>query len=189
MMTKAQSLVWVGLLLVGLFGYGANGAAPAPTLAQQCNSLFEKVVPCLGYATGKAAAPTKECCNSVSEIKGSNPACLCYVIEQTRNGSEEVKSLGVREDRLLQLPSACKLTNASISDCPKLLKIPESSPEYKIFTNSSASSSTTSSSSSPATSLPTSAGGSGRFKHGPKPEFIGFGAVAVSVWVWISISV
>ncbi|KAF7124153.1 hypothetical protein RHSIM_Rhsim12G0025400 [Rhododendron simsii] len=117
-------------------------AAAAATLQEQCSSDFQKVVTCLAYATGKAAAPSKECCDSVTEIKGKDPVCLCYIIQQTHNGSEQIKSMGIQESRLIQLPTACKLTNASISDCPKLLNITSTSPDYSIFTNTSSATTT-----------------------------------------------
>ncbi|KAF5939938.1 hypothetical protein HYC85_021105 [Camellia sinensis] len=88
------------------------------TVEDQCSNDFEKLVTCLNYATGKAAAPTTECCNSVAEIKDKDPVCLCYIIQQTYNGSEQIKNMGIQQSRLLQLPSSCKLTNASITDCP-----------------------------------------------------------------------
>ncbi|KAF2286487.1 hypothetical protein GH714_017303 [Hevea brasiliensis] len=92
-------------------------------------------MPCLTYATGKANTPTKDCCSEVKDLKDSDPKCLCYIIQQTRNGSEQIKSLGIQQDRLLQLPSACQLQNASVSFCPKLLGLSPSSPDAAIFTN------------------------------------------------------
>ena len=99
-------------VFLGLYSVGAA------TVGEQCSNDFEKVATCLNYATGKVEAPTKECCASVTEIKDSDPVCLCYIIQQTHDGGEQVKSLGIQEARLLQLPTACKLTNASASNCP-----------------------------------------------------------------------
>lgn len=140
-------------------------AAAAATPGDQCSNDFQKLTMCLTYATGKAATPSKECCDSVTEIKGKDPVCLCYIILQTHNGSAQLKSMGIQESRLIQLPTACKLTNASISDCPKLLNIPSSSPDYSIFTNTT-SATTTPSTGTGTSSLatPTSDGSS----HGPQ---------------------
>lgn len=90
----------------------------ADDLTTKCAAVVTKVTPCLNFATGTAAAPTKECCDSATSIKESNPECLCFIIQQIHKGSPEVKSMGIQESRLLQLPSACNLKNASISNCP-----------------------------------------------------------------------
>ncbi|XP_058194650.1 non-specific lipid transfer protein GPI-anchored 1 [Rhododendron vialii] len=150
-------------------------AAAAATLAEQCSSDFQKLTTCLTYATvapGKAATPSKECCDSVTEIKGKDPVCLCYIILQTHNGSAQIKSMGLQESRLIQLPTACKLTNASISDCPKLLNISSTSPDYSIFTNTSSATTTPSTGTATGTGTSTSSlttpTSDGYSNHGPQ---------------------
>ncbi|XP_043706532.1 non-specific lipid transfer protein GPI-anchored 1-like [Telopea speciosissima] len=110
-------------------------ASSSASTEQECSKEFAKLSPCLSYATGKSAYPSAECCSEVSEIKSKNPVCLCYIIQQTHEG--QAKQMGLQEVKLIQLPSVCKLTNASISDCPKLLKLSPNSPDAAIFTNSS----------------------------------------------------
>ena len=103
------------LLLCGSLGrVGAAGAADESGLANECSKDFQSVMTCLNFAQGKVSTPSKECCSSVSSIKENEPKCLCYILQQTQN----LKSLGVQEAKLLQLPSACQLKNASVSDCP-----------------------------------------------------------------------
>ncbi|GFS33883.1 hypothetical protein Acr_00g0031070 [Actinidia rufa] len=177
---RTQSIVHI--MIMGLFlGLYSVGAA---TVGEQCSNDFEKVATCLNYATGKAEAPTKECCASVTEIKDSDPVCLCYIIQQTHDGGEQVKSLGIQEARLLQLPTACKLTNASASNCPKLLNLTVSSPDYKFFTNISSGSSTTPSttpSTTTGTSLPTTTtDGSNGPRHGPQRA--GLVSIAITIF-------
>ncbi|OIV97477.1 hypothetical protein TanjilG_11001 [Lupinus angustifolius] len=110
----------------------------ADDLATKCGQVVEKVIPCLNFATGKAATPTKQCCDAVNdEIKESDPECLCYIILQTHKGSPQSKQMGIQEDKLLQLPSACNVKNANITQCPKLLGLPPNSPDAAIFTNAS----------------------------------------------------
>ncbi|KAL7197126.1 hypothetical protein ACSBR1_037030 [Camellia fascicularis] len=159
------------------------------TVEDQCSNDFEKLVTCLNYATGKAAAPTTECCNSVAEIKDKDPVCLCYIIQQTYNGSEQIKNMGIQQSRLLQLPSYCKVTNASITDCPKLLNISASSPDYKIFTNPSSPSTThstmTGTSTTPAsittgTSLPIRSSNSSWSAH--RPRFAGLVSIVMAIF-------
>ncbi|XP_010249032.1 PREDICTED: non-specific lipid transfer protein GPI-anchored 1-like [Nelumbo nucifera] len=136
---------------------------------EQCSSSLTSVTNCLDYSSGKAESPNKDCCNSVTKIRDQNPVCLCFIIQQTHKGTNSFKQLGLKEDRLLQLPTACKLANASVSECPKLLDLPPNSPDAAIFnttTNSTAPSSTTTSS-SPDTSSSTTHDSSNGFIHGP----------------------
>jgi len=104
-------------LWLWLFVWGV-GASEEHDLAAKCNLLVQKVLPCLNFATGQAAVPTKECCSAMLEIKNSDPKCLCFAIQQTHKGIPEAKSMGIQEGRLLQLPSACNLKNASTTSCP-----------------------------------------------------------------------
>ncbi|KAK7849943.1 non-specific lipid transfer protein GPI-anchored 1 [Quercus suber] len=117
-------------------------------LAEKCGQEISKVTQCLNFATGKSETPTKECCTSVKGIRDSDPECLCYMIQQTHNGSETIKSLGIQEARLLQLPTACSLKNSSVSDCPKLLGLAAGSSDAAIFTNASTATPTPTSSTS-----------------------------------------
>ncbi|RVW40055.1 Non-specific lipid transfer protein GPI-anchored 1 [Vitis vinifera] len=86
-----------------------------------------------GVRDGKAATPTKDCCSAVSEIRESKPVCLCYFIQQAHNGSAEAKSLGIQEAKLLQLPSACKMANASLSDCPSVSSLKSTFKQALIY--------------------------------------------------------
>ncbi|KAG2702729.1 hypothetical protein I3760_06G104000 [Carya illinoinensis] len=132
---KAQSyiltLFWFSSLKLIFCGLVRN--VGATDLTTKCASDFEKVVPCLNFVTGKAATPAKDCCSSVTEMRDNHPECLCYFIQQTHNGSEQIKSLGVQDDRLLQVPPACSLKNASISYCPReySLSLSLSPPLYR----------------------------------------------------------
>ncbi|KAL5188039.1 Non-specific lipid transfer protein GPI-anchored 1 [Glycine soja] len=122
---------WLCLFLL------AVGESEGADLAAKCNLLVQKVLPCLNFATGQAAVPTKDCCEATSEIKKSDPECLCFAIQQTHKGSPEVKNMGIQEARLLQLPSACNLKNASTTNCPKLLGLSPNSADAAIFRNGS----------------------------------------------------
>ncbi|KDP26810.1 hypothetical protein JCGZ_17968 [Jatropha curcas] len=157
-----------------------NGA----NLAEDCSADLQKVTPCLNYATGKANTPTKDCCGSVKELKESDPKCLCFMIQQTHNGSAQIKSLGIQETKLLQLPSACQLQNASISFCPKLLGLSPSSPDAAIFTNATASSSSTPTSST-GTSTPEKSDDSSGTNHGSGPLAI---AAAIFIYSFSTVS-
>nr|XP_019707145.1 non-specific lipid transfer protein GPI-anchored 1 isoform X2 [Elaeis guineensis] len=88
------------------------------SLQSKCAPEFQKLTGCLDFAAAKTDTPTSQCCSSVTDIRNKDAACLCYIIQQTHAGSSTIKSLGLQFDRLLQLPQACKLANASVSDCP-----------------------------------------------------------------------
>ncbi|KAJ4972530.1 hypothetical protein NE237_005704 [Protea cynaroides] len=134
-MMKNKSLFFSTLLLFSIFQTEPIRSA---SVEQDCENEFTKLSPCLTYATGKAVSPSVECCNAVSDIKNKNPVCLCYIIQQTHEGQASLKQMGVQEAKLIQLSTTCKLTNAKISDCPKLLKLSPGSADVAIFTNSSA---------------------------------------------------
>lgn len=112
---RSESILLCFLLIFPLFD--CIGSA-APSVEQLCNSEFTKVGSCLNFATGKAASPAEQCCSAASDIRDRNPVCLCYIIQQTHKGEATLKQMGLQEEKLLQLPSACKLKNASVSDCP-----------------------------------------------------------------------
>ncbi|XP_019199794.1 PREDICTED: non-specific lipid transfer protein GPI-anchored 1-like [Ipomoea nil] len=177
----------LGLVLLVVCGGG--GAAAKDDLKDKCGKESPKVMDCLSYAIGTADAPSKKCCDSVSSIKETDPVCLCYVIQQVHKGDSSVTSLGIKEDRLLKLPSECKLANASTTNCPKLLNLPAGSPDAAIFTNattSHATSKTPGASPGGSTSQPATAGGDsgGSFKHAPQLAGVPLLAAAVAVVFW-----
>ncbi|KAL1565298.1 non-specific lipid transfer protein GPI-anchored 1-like [Salvia divinorum] len=168
----AAAVLWLAVV-------GMTAAGGAETIAEKCSSEFQKVTPCLSFVTAKAKAPSKECCTSATELKDEDPACLCYVIEQVHNGSNTaVKSLGVQEALLLQLPTACNLANVSLSQCPKLLNLPPNSTEAAIFTNVNA---TTTPVATPGTPSTTPSPSNGDWQ---KPKVAGCVAVAISL-LWL----
>lgn len=109
---KGLLMVW----LVVVWGWAWASAADNP--AEECKDDFQKVMSCLEFATGKATVPTKDCCTAVEGIKEDDPKCLCFIIQQTHSGGQTIRSLGIQEAKLLQLPSACHLKNATVSNCP-----------------------------------------------------------------------
>ncbi|MCD9646462.1 hypothetical protein HAX54_036328 [Datura stramonium] len=93
--------------------------------------------------------------------------------------------MGIQEDKLLLLPSACKLANASISNCPKLLNIPQNSPDYAIFTNATKSPVTTpaGASSSSSSSSDTTKDASNGFKNSPQLSVVAAAAALVAIFL------
>ncbi|CAD5189478.1 non-specific lipid transfer protein GPI-anchored 1-like [Musa acuminata AAA Group] len=131
----AGSTVSFVLSFILLFSAIGLSTCEDSSIQQKCSQEFTKVTSCMDYATAKASAPSSSCCSAVTDIRNADAVCLCYIIQQTHGGSSTIKSLGLQFDRLLQLPDACKLANTSVSNCPKLLKLSPSSPDYAIFMN------------------------------------------------------
>nr|XP_043613894.1 non-specific lipid transfer protein GPI-anchored 1-like [Erigeron canadensis] len=136
MCNKKWYVMLVTITLVFMVACGGVKAAEDPKLAQECASKLTEVMTCVSFATGKEATPEKKCCDSIKEMKDSNPACLCFLIQQIHNGTNPMlQKMKIQESRLLLLPSACKIVNASTTECPKLLKLPPGSPDAAIFIN------------------------------------------------------
>ncbi|CAN0896126.1 Non-specific lipid transfer protein GPI-anchored 1 [Linum grandiflorum] len=138
------------VILILCMAAAVTAAAGDQNLSTECAKDFQSVMTCLAYAQGKQTTPSKECCDSVTSINTNEPKCLCYIMQQTHNGSAQFKSMGIQESKLLQLPTSCRLHNATVSFCPRLLGLPANSPDAAIFTNASSASST-----SPTTATPT----------------------------------
>nr|GMD57816.1 non-specific lipid transfer protein GPI-anchored 1 [Ipomoea batatas] len=126
-----MTLKVLGLVVLLVVCGGGVTAAAKDDLKDKCGKESTKVVDCLTYAIGTADAPSKQCCDSVSSIKETDPVCLCYVIQQVHKGDSSVTGLGIKEDRLLKLPSACKLANASTTNCPTVSP-PTGLPEHRL---------------------------------------------------------
>ncbi|KAH9772575.1 non-specific lipid transfer protein GPI-anchored 1 [Citrus sinensis] len=154
-----------GFLCGILFGFIALRVVTADDATnKECSEYLQKTMACLDFARGKITTPSKECCSAVKGIKDDDPKCLCYIIKEANGGEGDmVKNLGVQVPKLLQLPSACQLKNASTSLCPKLLGLSPSSPDAAIFTNTSSSATPT----TPAAAGTSASDGSSGNMHGP----------------------
>ncbi|KAB5573204.1 hypothetical protein DKX38_000398 [Salix brachista] len=207
---RSQSLFWLGALLFFASNASVLRTVDGDSLSVECSSDFQKLMGCLNYASGKANTPTKDCCGAVQTIKNSEPKCLCYIIQQAHNGSAQIKSLGIQEAKMLQLPTVCQLQNASLSFCPMilvsaaaasaqvfvpiltlyrvcrwtaLLGLSPGSSDAAIFTNVSTSA-TPAASTGSGTSQPDKAGDSGRIKQ--RPALAGFHPILFAAVVILS---
>ncbi|CAO2828984.1 unnamed protein product [Amaranthus hypochondriacus] len=162
--TKLSLVMIIVTLCINEFSEAVDTAS----LPTQCSQSIQELYSCLNFATGSSPTPEKKCCDSVGTMKEKQPVCLCFFIEQAHNGSQQIKSLGIKEDNLLQLPNVCHLTNASVSNCPKLLGIPATSPAAAIFKDSNGTSSTTASPSTSSSTTSTTDNGNNAngVKHG-----------------------
>ncbi|KAI3720417.1 hypothetical protein L6452_21333 [Arctium lappa] len=183
MAIRNYTLILLAVACILLCGCATGGSAES--LAEQCAAKLPEVMMCVPFASGKEATPQQKCCDSVTDMKKSNPACLCFLIQQIHNGTNPaLQKMNIQESRLLQLPSACKIADASISDCPKLLNLSPNSPEAAIFKNNG---STTTSPTTGGTKSSRSTSGSYGFKH-EAPTSLASVMVSVLLFVVFSIS-
>lgn len=113
----ARRLLMVALAWCCAVSAMAQAPPAANPLQAKCQDDFAKLTDCMDYATGHAGTPSSTCCADAGTTQKSRPECLCYIIQQVHSGRNEVQSLGLRFDRLMALPSACKLANANVSLC------------------------------------------------------------------------
>ncbi|KAG8048070.1 hypothetical protein GUJ93_ZPchr0008g13810 [Zizania palustris] len=134
MAASGMAYVWCWVAVVA---WCAAAAAAQNALQGKCADDFTKLTDCMDYATGHEDAPSSACCGDTSATQKARPECLCYIIQQVHSGRNEVQSLGLRFDRLLAMPAACKLPNANVTLCINLLHLTPSSPDYALFANAS----------------------------------------------------
>ncbi|KAG6533944.1 hypothetical protein ZIOFF_007823 [Zingiber officinale] len=92
------------------------------SLQHQCTDATSSLTPCMDYGSGSSDRPNSDCCDTVRNIRGTNPVCLCYAVQQTHNCSSPWSALGLKVERLLMLPGACNLDNSNASNIiPEIL--------------------------------------------------------------------
>ncbi|KAM3210201.1 hypothetical protein ACQJBY_064307 [Aegilops geniculata] len=95
----------------------ASMSVAQDALQTKCQEDLQKLSDCMDYATGHEDTPSAKCCEDTADTQKSRPECLCSIIQQVHSGSHGVQQLGLRFDRLLAQPAACKLPNANVSLC------------------------------------------------------------------------
>ncbi|MED6194794.1 hypothetical protein PIB30_031894 [Stylosanthes scabra] len=83
--------------------------------SSSCMNVLLSLSPCLDYITGSASTPTSGCCTQLAYVVGSQPQCLCEVV----NGAAASigASLNINQTQALGLPSACRVQTPPISIC------------------------------------------------------------------------
>ncbi|KAF7095485.1 hypothetical protein CFC21_097643, partial [Triticum aestivum] len=95
----------------------ASTSVAQDALQTKCQGDLQKLSDCMDYATGHEDTPSAKCCEDTADTQKARPECLCSIIQQVHSGSHGVQQLGLRFDRLLAQPAACKLTYANVSLC------------------------------------------------------------------------
>ncbi|CAN1177739.1 Non-specific lipid transfer protein GPI-anchored 13 [Linum perenne] len=178
-MAKDGKIKLVCILIVGCLAIAA--IATLQDDEAECAQHLTDLAACIPFVSGTAKKPTPECCQDAKKLKTTEPKCLCVLIIASTDPS---MGLPVNTTLALQMPSACNINDAKVSNCPSLLNISPDSPDAKVFkeagisdssatggsstatgyspNSASTSSSDSSSSSSPASTSSTSTGSSSK---------------------------
>ncbi|XP_015964737.1 non-specific lipid transfer protein GPI-anchored 5 [Arachis duranensis] len=99
--------------------------AGAAAQSSSCTNVIVSLSPCLNYITGNSSTPSSGCCSQLSSVLGSQPQCLCQVL----NGGGSSLGININQTQALALPSACKLGKTpSVSQCKASSPSPANSP-------------------------------------------------------------
>ncbi|KAG9451964.1 hypothetical protein H6P81_004868 [Aristolochia fimbriata] len=84
------------------------------TMAQSsCTTALVSLSPCLSYITGNSSSPSSSCCSQLASVVGSQPQCLCSVI----NGGSSSLGLSINQTQALALPGSCKVQTPPVTRC------------------------------------------------------------------------
>ncbi|KAI8574519.1 hypothetical protein RHMOL_Rhmol01G0360900 [Rhododendron molle] len=104
MATRKMELV-LTLVLFSVFWRGAMAQS-------SCTSVLISLSPCLDFIQGNTSTPSPACCSQLATVVGSQPECLCEVIN---NGSS--LGININHTQALALPNACNVQTPPISRC------------------------------------------------------------------------
>ncbi|XP_057472935.1 non-specific lipid transfer protein GPI-anchored 5-like [Actinidia eriantha] len=104
-MTARKTEIALTMVTIAAFWIGAMSES-------SCTSVLISLSPCLNYITGNSSIPSSGCCTQLANVVGSQPECLCEVINDS-------SSLGIDINRTqaLTLPNACNVETPPISRC------------------------------------------------------------------------
>ncbi|CAL9195655.1 unnamed protein product [Musa hybrid cultivar] len=119
----AATLVFLGLSLLG------SVRSDFESDRAECAGQLIGLATCLTYIEGSAKAPTVDCCSGFKQVVTKSLKCLCVLIRNRDNPNLGFK---INVTRALLLPSKCD-TPAQVTECPRLLNLPQNSAEAKVF--------------------------------------------------------
>ncbi|KAL5561708.1 hypothetical protein UlMin_031455 [Ulmus minor] len=94
------------LFLVTTFFHGTRAQV-------SCTRVLISLSPCLNYVTGNSTAPSSSCCSQLANVVGSQPQCLCSVL----NGGASSLGVTINQTQAMSLPSACNVKTPPVSQC------------------------------------------------------------------------
>ncbi|KAK6117182.1 hypothetical protein DH2020_049061 [Rehmannia glutinosa] len=105
----AHQQVKLGLALILVTMLWAGAAAQS----SDCTNVLISMSPCLNYISGNSSAPSPACCTQLRTVVGSQPQCLCQVL----NGGGSNLGLNINQTQALALPGACNVQTPPTSQC------------------------------------------------------------------------
>ncbi|WVZ85969.1 hypothetical protein U9M48_032822 [Paspalum notatum var. saurae] len=99
-MASAPTFFVALLLLVSAVGLHAVPQAGTSS----CNTDLFRLVPCLPFIDGSAAAPADTCCANLGSMVHDEPQCLCQALSNPIS-----TPVAVNMTRVMQLPRLCRL--------------------------------------------------------------------------------
>ncbi|CAL5031633.1 unnamed protein product [Urochloa decumbens] len=94
------------LLVVSIAGVVVPAAAQAGGSASTatCSTDLFRLLPCLPYIEGAAAAPADTCCANLGSMVHDEPQCLCQALS-----NPSTAPVAVNMTRVMEMPSLCRL--------------------------------------------------------------------------------
>ncbi|KAG9448173.1 hypothetical protein H6P81_014301 [Aristolochia fimbriata] len=117
MAVPVRALLVICVAIAGLL-WGEGDAVPS------CTTVQTQLLPCLGYVTGKADAPSTSCCNGVKELNNeaatrADRQAICKCVQQAASNFP-----GIKQNLIAGLPQKCGVkTRVPITpnlDCSKI---------------------------------------------------------------------
>ncbi|RLM66188.1 hypothetical protein C2845_PM16G09970 [Panicum miliaceum] len=99
-MAPAPALCVALLLLVSVAGVHAQAGSSTAT----CSTDLFRLLPCLPYIEGTAAAPADTCCANLGSMVHDEPQCLCQALS-----NPSTSPVAVNMTRVMAMPRLCRL--------------------------------------------------------------------------------
>ncbi|PKA64396.1 Non-specific lipid-transfer protein-like protein [Apostasia shenzhenica] len=112
MYATARSTLGVALAVAAIAMAFLQAALPAAPPAD-CTAAIVSLSPCVDFITGGSSTPLPACCSQLATVAGSEPRCLCAVL----NGGAAQFGVVVNRTQALALPGACKVQTPPVSRC------------------------------------------------------------------------
>ncbi|CAK8543485.1 unnamed protein product [Lathyrus sativus] len=99
-----SNMMWLSMFFVVVSLWGVTVAQTDSS----CTNVFISLSPCLDYITEQTSSPSSGCCSQLASVMGSQPQCLCEVV----NGgaaSSIAASFNINQTRALALPATCNV--------------------------------------------------------------------------------
>ncbi|KAJ1271362.1 hypothetical protein BS78_06G123200 [Paspalum vaginatum] len=100
-MASAPTFCVALLLVVSAVGLHA---VPPQAGTSSCSTDLFRLVPCLPFIDGSAAAPADTCCANLGSMVHDEPQCLCQALSNPNS-----TPVSVNMTRVMQLPRLCRL--------------------------------------------------------------------------------